>query len=356
MKFEDYLQRKKPGELRSDAISFLKCAPPSDYLSKIGGSSRDEIETKVRALNEWLRFIAGNTSISRFKWSLFSKTDEKGKELLKHRDKYILSYFSNLSEIEINPQITFEQYVDLNWGPWSYYLNHFFRWFLGRYHIRYARKILTTNFFVVQLHYLLLFFSIIFFFSVNFRLAPILYKAAGFLIMIIGVLTGASAVILKKQKHNLSFKRIFGMMVDSLSPRWAATIAIGYFFLLSVPNFLCDICENRISNSIQILGSIFFLVVTFIFIMLNINKRVEPALVFKELFCRFLDMIVIAVSYALIGLVVFRKIFILAVQRANSGYQSQPCLIQLFFMASIALTIGIIFQLIWEDKPFTEPL
>ena len=137
-------------------------------------------------------------------------------------------------------------------------------------------------------------------------------------------------------------------------------MAIGYLFLLSVPDFIFYIYSNSLDVKIQIAVSIALILFTYGFIMLNIQKRVKPDLFLPQLLLRGGHLLFIAAGYAAVGLFFVEKVLFMKVYSSSAfQYKIESLTVsdsQLMLCASISLVIGVSLQLIWEEKPVTEPL
>jgi hypothetical protein len=78
-----------------------------------------------------------------------------------------------------------------------------------------------------------------------------------------------------------------------------------------------------------------------------IHRQVKPTPDRNETIIRAFDFLLIGVTYSVIGLFFFAQLFF--------GKASiSP--VKLCLTGAIALAIGVVLQLVWDDKPVTEPL
>lgn len=319
---------------------------PREFLKLAIGAAkghffRDLETTKFQSFLKWLQ-SENPDSTAWWHWI------HKNQKLFPKRDEYIISLWKSIDRpIRIDRDNSeLKQKVDKLLTHWSYYQNHFFHWFLGRYHIPYARNVFTDHKVITNFHLWFWLFPL----AIILNYYLVFYHSAGSYIGSIGALFILSLVSVLAAKCWGNIGTLY--FIHSMVPRLGATIAIGYFFLLSVPDFVEKIYDNSLDPLFQILGSVILILFVLGFIFLNIQKRVKPLLNCRELAVRTLDIFAIAATYAMIGLLVFERVFFITFDPDIS----KPCFSQLFFFASISLAIGVIFQLIWEEKPVTEPL
>ena len=310
------------------------------------GNCKMDSEPDSDIFHKWLRWVQSDDARAILWWHWVTKkkkTDEIG-----DRDEYILKLWHSIDD-EGAPNSEAKKEVEDQITDWSYYQNYFFKWFLKRFHIRFAREVFTRNCFIVSAHYwyflLNLFIAIFYYFRPNL----FTYEYVAGLLMLTIIPVGTLIIT-----HFASNMKI-GNFIHSMVPRLFATIAIGYLFLISIPNFVKRVYLVFNDFALFIAGILIILTI-FLFILLNIYKRVIPELDFSKLLSRSADLLVIAVSYTLFGLYLFEPVIRKSIFNEEQLHFFHPCLGQLFFLASISLAIGVIFQLIWEEKPVTEPL
>lgn len=335
---EDFIQKRSLLNLENDAVEFLSGQAPSDYAASMLGESKTEQE--ANALNGWLRWIQSDTPLARMRWSHFVRS---GNNLLKDRDGYVSKYFEKVSEKPF-----FLEHVEEHWCPWEYYKNHFFYWFLNRYQIPLALTVFTPGKGIGYFHVWgsLLILALIpgyFLFSHAIPHAFLIFTLA-----IAGVI-GTGVVLARVKRLPARY------LIHALVPRLAGTTAIGYLFLMSIPQFILDLYFNRFGSGIQVSAAVLLLILILVFILLHIHKRVRPELSFSEAFPRGIQLLAVAAAYSAIGL--FFMYDLLFITIINSKPYPLPVGgSQLFLVAAISLAIGVLLQLIWEEKPVTEPL
>ena len=335
---EEFIEDRSLTQLENDAVEFLNAQAPSDYVNSMIGESDSEKEAKV--FNGWLRWIQSDTPLARMRWSHFICS---GNDLLKDRDGYVFEYFRKVSEKSF-----FLKHVKEHWCPWEYYQNHFFYWFLNRYQIPLALKVFTHNKWISCYHVwgslILMILVLVYFLFYN----TIPYAFTFFTISIAGVI--GAGIVMAKIKH-LPVR----YLIHALVPRLAGTTAIGYLFLLSIPQFILDLYFNRFGSAIQVIVAVLLLILIVAFILLHIHKRVRPELSFPELFQRGVQLLIIASAYSSLGLFFLHNIIFINIIN-HILYPLPVGGSQLFLLAAISLAIGVLLQLIWEEKPVTEPL
>lgn len=352
--FEEYIHFSRTlDELSNDAQEFYNLNIDSENFRNYRqyfDNYEDENMKIAITINEWLRFIQANTTTSLMKWAFFLKKDNDF--VCKTRDEYVFNFFKKLEQEEKIGGQTFSKYVNDNWVPWSYYQNHFFHWFLNRYNIPYARAVFWDNPLGKYIHF---FIAFAIFLIVSFRyFAPSIRSQFEVFPMITGIFT---SVVFVLTIYSM-IKNRFVYFIHSMVPRLGATIAIGYLFLLSTPDFVAKVYDNNglFSERFQYFASAILIAFVLSFISLNIHKRVKPPLNFPEILACAFNIMIIGIAYALIGLLIFERILFNSVNHKTQTVLSTPCLSQLLFFCTVSLFIGVVFQLIWEEKPVTEPL
>lgn len=346
--FESYIEQISLDKLKQYALSYSNNEIPEDILIAYR-NEKDEITKKANAINGWLRFIQSNESLSRMRWSYFVK--ESNEKKLYNRDKYISNFFNSISKFELDKNLTFPDYVKNNWCPWAYYQNHFFDWFLDRFNLIYACRVFSKYWIIQNFHWLLLpILSLVSVISYYIYFNKLSYGYSAILGII--VFQFFLFYLLARFFSNLDFIQL----IHSMVPRLMATISIGYLFLLSVPDFVRIIYNNQLNTGFQSIACVLLIISVITFLMLHIHRRVKPELSFSQTLTRALNLLAISISYATIGLLIFEKIIFMVANNDGSLSPYQPCFTQLLFLSTVSLTIGVILQLIWEEKPVTEPL
>lgn len=301
---------------------------------------------KSNEFHEWFGWVQSDDTRAILWWHWVSKnkkTNETGE-----RDEYVLELWHSVDD-ENAPNKDAKKEVNESITHWSYYQSHFFNWFLNRYHIRFAREVLTKNCFICSFHYW--YFVLNLFIVLFYYIKPNLFTyeyVSGF------ILLSAIPILILYMTHKLSDLKI-GNFIHSMVPRLSATITIGYLFLISIPDFIRKVYQE-INEYWLLFAGVSLILLVFLFILLNIHKRVKPDLSFKNLISRAVDIFILSISYSLSGLYILEPVIRKSVFTNDQLALLHPCFSQLFFIASVSLAIGVILQLIWEEKPVTEPL
>lgn len=275
---------------------------------------------------------------------------QKGKKEtvdLRDRDGYTIRLWHSMNEdsgvnqlakAQVHPKIT----------TWSYYERHFFNWFLERFNVVDARQVFNKRWISRYIH-LPLSFTTIVLVGVYFGFSssqPSCYWSLALLCIILAFILGNVFAWIKPVFY-----------LQSLMPRLAVTIGIGYLFLFSASGLVTAIYYNQLNLERQVGIALALVILVLLYMVQIIQRRVQPQLKFWQSFVRSLHLMIMAIAYSAIGLLIsapilFDPLFIgSTVCRApapRAGY--------LLITAAIALAIGVALQLVWEDKPVTEPL
>jgi hypothetical protein len=99
------------------------------------------------------------------------------------------------------------------------------------------------------------------------------------------------------------------------------------------------------------------IVAAHLYVMHHIARRVKPPLPFLARARRSSHVVALGLGYAAAGLLLVAPLFFsprfLAAPATAAGSPKPP---QLALVLSIALVLGLILQLAWDEKPLTEPL
>ena len=342
---EELIIDRSLAELANDACLFLRGEPEAGYMGLSG--AEDIGEQRTNAMIEWLRWIQCDSHLARMKWICFVEGNEnlEKTEKLSDRDGYVAEFFNVCQKDEY-----LKEYSKRFWSNWSYYQNHFFYWFLNRYNLPFAIGTFSGS---RLLQWLPVYGSIVatalvwfFIYFSWFNPRPFANLAYVLFVMLIGYAWG-----LARLQALPGFKLLHAMV-----PRLAGTTAIGYLYLLSVPQFLAYLCRQGADVGLQWGTGAVILLLVFVFTCIQIQKRVKPDLTLPRLGGRAFQMIVIAMAYSSTGLCLTRG-FLFQNALPTGGFDDLgPGASQLFLVAVISLAIGVVLQLVWEEKPVTEPL
>ena len=329
----------EPYEVKEEILALAEACINNEFII-------DKNDKHIESLHKFLTWIKSDSPYANAFWHWV----HKNKMQFPRRDDYIFKLWATIND-EKNSNIEIKKTVENQLTHWSYYQNHFFHWFLNRYHIPYARAVFSDSWLVKYIHLLILLlgvglFILSFFNSRTLSVYPCFSLSALLIVPFIGLIVSLVS--------NLKFP----YFIHSMVPRLAVTIAIGYLFLISVPDFVAKIYRQygMFSNGFLNAASITMLLFMGFLIALNIHKRVKPPLNFCEIISRTGHILAISLNYSFLGLLIFEPILFYSVRERLQAIHYQPGFSQLFFFTIISLTIGVVLQLIWEEKPVTEPL
>lgn len=138
-----------------------------------------------------------------------------------------------------------------------------------------------------------------------------------------------------------------------LFPRLAAGVAVGYLFLAAAPELVGVMAEEPDLHAFLLAGLL--TTATLLYTLFHVSQRVKPRLPIKSCLLRTLPLMALGAAYALLGLALFTPLFRLArFHEAEQALDLGPA--QLLLLATVALALGMLLELVWEEKPLSEPL
>jgi hypothetical protein len=338
---------------RSDDAAIRAVLPMSCPLERLpalardaaGGSLRTDLDAAKRAylVAEWLR------------WSLDEEADRRWQYLAKlppdkriARDGYVEELLDSLTEGGANHALARE--IEKLMEPWDSYRKHFFAWFLQRFDFRAASRIYSprrplspwTGWLLAALAALAEALCVR-----RFGLAPTpavaVFSAVAAILVLVRPLSG-----LPPEAY-----------VRWLTPRLAAAVGFGYLFLTSASSavhamFLSHwLARNAGTALVLLLGA------AWLYVIMHIDRRVRPGLDLPALLLRSADVLALAACYAAAGLLLaapllFSPVFLGCTPEELRAHPVLPH--HLALCAAIALNLGVVLQLAWDEKPLTEPL
>ena len=186
--------------------------------------------------HEWFRWVQSDDSRAVLWWHWVNIKQHEKTSNLTTRDDYIKKLWYSIDS-EDGPNRAAVDEIKQKYTDWSYYKNHFFHWFLARFNTVAARQIFNSSWLSGHIH---LFINILSLFVVGLfhsrNLISPCYNIMTLLILTIIFMAGALLI-------NIPFP----YYLQSLMPRLAVTISIGYLFLMSASglvNFLYITKEN----------------------------------------------------------------------------------------------------------------
>lgn len=321
-----------------DDIAKGKLPPP-----EISGDMRHA------AIEQWLRWAQSDEKKVRRSW--FYLTQERDKD----RDAYVLSLWRSIAD-QHEPNRGVRDWLQDKGLPWGYYQRHFFGWFLSRFNLSAARSVYSRNFLWTWLHLIWAVLALLVaFFTLKSGIPR--YGALGkwFLLFVAGSMA-VGLVIHVASKAKLPLSAFF----HSLTPRLGAGIGIGYLFLFSAPHLVQMLDASARDERYFWIACGALVASAFLYIYLHVSRRVYPPLRASRLASRSLSILLLAMGYSAIELLLaapllFSPDFICGV-RPTTDCTPQPDPYRLALCAAIALNLGVILQLAWDEKPLTEPL
>jgi len=288
--------------------------------------------------HDWLRWIQSDDPTAVTWWHWINEQREPGLQ----RDEYISRLWQSINDPNGVNRPAKEQ-VTNEITAWSFYERHFFNWFLNRYNTVDARRVFNDNRLnrYVHLPVSLLAMGIVagfFGWACQTRCA---WLCAALLIGLVFLLGNLAAGIQP------------AYYLQSLIPRMAVTTGLGYLFLFSASGLVAAIYYNTLPLAAQIIISFALMLFVLIYMIQVIQRRVVPRLNFWQACKRSFHLLWLGLAYSAIGLLVSAPV--LFSSYFDKSFTSHPAPEKLLVTATIVLAIGVALQLVWDDKPVTEP-
>lgn len=309
-------------------------------------------EDRAHVLNDGLRWAVSDGAEVRLQWQAVARCEEPK---LPERDAIVAALWGSIRTGETEGFRGLRNLIVDGWGGQEHYERALFAWFLGRFDLVRARGVFHHAQLTVLLHWLLLAFSL-------FALWALLTWWPLGTVTAIGSATAGMVLL-------LACKPLSGLRsadyLQSLVPRLGAAVALGYLFLAAAPELVRVIYEQGLpggggtTQRSQLLLATCLLAGTIAYTMLHIHRRVHPELRPRALLWRAVNLVATALIYAVLGLGVAAPLLFhpsLLYHGVNPLPQVDPGPHQLALCAAIALGLGMVLQLAWEEKPLTEPL
>ncbi len=294
---------------------------------------------RVQFLNGWLRFVTASTPAARARWPALAAS---GLPRLADRDAYALALWRRIEQDAAGEERLIH-FVERNIAPWRYYRDHLFGWFLGRFNVVAARRVLGARRGAGWLHAALLACAVA---LACWTLGPprgLIGAVACLLGGLAAVLAGGLLLWLSPVPY-----------LNSLVPRLGAAVGIGYLFLLNAPQVAGAVYRAPRRGWLWLL-TLILLGAALAYIALHVGRRVHPRPRLRTLLRRGFDLWLLALFYATLGLgVVAPVLFSPRFEGVFAAGSPRPE--HLALCAAIALNLGVILQLAWDEKPLTEPL
>lgn len=362
--YEGYLKNRlpkdapPPGEkIRFDEImTHLGCGESFKQAAcdiREGAPTRNneiDLRERIGYLHDWLNFAQSDSTLARKRWSYLAAEGQP-------RDEFTLKLWkqASVAEKEDGLAVGFRKFVADKWCDWPYYERHFFGWFLSRFDLVSARAVYTTARVSQGLDFLLAAIAAM----VCVLLGPGMFNfqtgfaALGAVVVLVGT---AGWLWARDKKRGLPFYAF----ANSLVPRLGAAVGIGYLFLASAQHLVIILAGLKQSPWFFWSASAALLLGAFLYIAFHISRRVHPRLEKKALLRRSGSVLALAVTYSLVellvaGPVLFSDAFVCGISESETCTPLRE-IGRLILCAAIALNLGVILQLAWDEKPLTEPL
>ena len=305
-----------------------------------GGPPGASADQRAFQFDDWLRWGQSDDPQTRKQWAWLA--DKKRLD----RDRWVLDLWRSFAkDSEARAETETE-------APWSFYQRHFFGWFLGRFDVQAACAVFVSWGLAGWLHYLLGLAIVI---TAFWRLQGTVEPGPSFLAFggLLAVLLAAGFAV------KLAGLPLYAWL-NSLIPRLGAAVGIGYLFLFSAPHLVQMLNASQRRPLHFWLGVAGLVLAALLYLMFHIYRRVEPSLEWPSLLRRSLSVLALAVAYSALELLVaapilFSKPFLCTTCPA-AGCAVNADFHRLALCAAIALNLGVILQLAWDEKPLTEPL
>lgn len=346
-RFADYLRedcRPWRTQLPKVAAHLLEGGLPGPFEGLSG-------DGRAHVLNDAFVWVLSDTPEARMQWEVLAG---HGRPAVADRDAYAADLWARIVNGGDAAFAGYRRLLDESLGVREHYERSLFRWFLARFDLVRARRVFGTARLAAVLHWLLLALAVVAVWA-SFQIVGVTGRAAV-------LVTGCAVALLIAGKF-LSGLPFFAYL-QSLVPRLGATVAIGYLFLAAAPELVRVIYEQGLpaaattADLVQWALAGAAILGTTAYAALHIHRRVQPTLRPGVLWGRAANLVAVALFYAVLGLgvaapLLFHRSLLYPHQPPPGG---APGPHQLALCAAIALSLGVVLQLAWEEKPLTEPL
>ena len=157
--------------------------------------------------------------------------------------------------------------------------------------------------------------------------------------------------------RRLPFATAAGLMI----PRLAATVAIGYLFLASVPDLARLLLRAGADPDTQRylwIASVAVGLALTVYLLLHVERKVVPRPRSGELAKRAGLVLLLGLHHATLGLLVAAPVIFNSRLLDPGGVEKLPPASPAVLVVTLflALAIGVVLETMWQDKPLTEPL
>lgn len=305
---------------------------------------------KLSYLHEWLKFTQSESSVAGMRWEyLAGQLAQKGEEQVPNRDKFALDLWRKIVT-KGTPEAELVPYVEERWSGWDFYRRHFFGWFLARFNLPAACAVHDDSWLARNLH--LLWSGLVILIAAVALAWTRHLNVLVLVLAIIGCATVAGGYVCARREILPCYAYF-----HALIPRLGAAIGIGYLFLLSAPHLVKLLDQSWRKPFHFWLASVVLLVAAFLYIAFHISRRVHPHLRWKHLALRSLSLWLLGFGYSALELLVMAPVlFSSDLVCGTPDCHVNASADRLTLCAAIALNLGVILQLAWDEKPLTEPL
>lgn len=322
-----------------------------DCFEKISNEEKTRL-AKEALMGDWLAAVSEFPAHRFLTWLRWAQSDHPRAILWWHwlgehpdpdipgRDEYISQLWQKINARH-ETHVVKEQVAKET--AWSFYERHFFNWFLNRYNAIDARRVFSGNQINRYVHLpvsALALLAVVWFFGWTCQTAC-------------EWLVAALAIVLVFVAGNLAAGIQPAYYLQSLIPRMAVTTGLGYLFLFSASGLVAAIYNNRLPLAGQIIISFALVAFVLIYMIQVIQRRVVPRLNCWQAGKRSFHLLVLGLAYSAIGLLISAPV--LFSPAFDKSFTRPPAPETLLITATLVLAIGVALQLVWDDKPVTEP-
>jgi len=302
--------------------------------------------SETRAKHDLLSWALSDSPEARTQWDVLVRNTTK--KTLTDRDRYVAALWETVSPEGTNKDL--HGLIHNKLGAYGSYQTTVFTWFLRRFDLGSALKVWTSSFRAALFRSIL---PLALLLSSVALLGWLGYEPAASVggVIIFGALLLATWALCR----SLSF----GAFVQALLPRLGAGVAIGYLFLAAAPDLVRAIVGWGQPQSVQWSVAAAILAAVWAYAAFHIGARVHPTPRTRVVAFRALATVWFAVACAAVGLVFFSPLLF------SSQFLSSPASVSpptppdphsATLVAAVALALGLILELAWEERPLTEPL
>ncbi len=294
-------------------------------------------------LDAWLHWAQSNEAKPRMHWQYLAG------QPFQDRDSYVLELWRSIVDAD-GKNHDLLGFLKERFGSREYYGRHFFGWFLSRFDLGAACRVFPEARLARALPWCLAVLALVAEASC-FHLYGFNYTASLCAVLLLLATLPLLGWISGLPSH---------AFVQSLIPRLAATVGFGYVFFVSTPQSVWALRHSLWVDAHWPWALLLLLGGAQLFIVLHIYRRVYPAPRLGVLFWRALNLLVLAIGYSSAGLLLAAPVLFSPSFLYSSGTGEFPhpgaAFHHLALLAAIALNLGVILQLAWDEKPLTEPL